>query len=100
MSVNVKEYLSEFYPDEEGIIVFDGLDEAFIGVGRSFNKPVACYSRDMIIELLMSDGMSDLEADEYFEFNIAGSYLGEQTPVIIEPCIRSDWYYDITMPGL
>jgi hypothetical protein len=81
---DVKKYLSANYPDEEGIILFDGMDLAFIGVGRCFNKTVACYSKDKIIDLLMKDGMTEEVAEEFFEFNIAGAYLGEQTPVIVE----------------
>ena len=84
-AINVKEYLKECYPDEEGIIIFDGLDDAFIGVGYTFNKAVACYNKDTIIAILISrDDMSVEEAHEFFDFNIAGSYLGERTPIIIE----------------
>jgi hypothetical protein len=81
--MNLKKYLDETYPEEE-IIIFDGLDEAFIGVGQQFTKFLACYSREKILEILEKDGMELEEAIEYFEFNIAGAYLGESTPIIID----------------
>lgn len=87
-TLNVKKYLDENYPDEE-LITFDGLDEAFIGVGYAFNKPIACYDKNKIIDLLMMEGMSYQVAEEYFSFNIAGAYLGENTPVIVDP-IKDD----------
>lgn len=85
MKIDVKEYLNECYPDEDCIITFDGLDDAFIGVGYRFNKAIACYNKDAIIAILVDrDGMTIEEANEFFDFNIAGSYLGERTPVIVE----------------
>jgi hypothetical protein len=81
--MNVKEYIEEYYPGEE-IIIFDGLDDAFIGVGYQFNKALACYDREKIIDTLIKDGMTAEEAIEYHDFNIVGSYLGEGTPIIID----------------
>ena len=83
MTINVKEYIDENYPDKTIPFLY-GLDEAFIGVGFSFNKPYACYDKGKIIDLLMSDGMTEEEALEYFEFNIAGSYMGQRMPIIID----------------
>jgi hypothetical protein len=81
--MNVKEYIEEYYPDEE-IVIFDGLDDAFIGVGYQFNKALACYDREKIIDMLIKEGMTVGEAIEYHDFNIVGSYLGEGTPIIID----------------
>jgi hypothetical protein len=83
--INVKKYLEEYYPDYEDLIVFDGLDDAFIGVGFMFTKPVVCYDKDKIIIILMNrDCMTYEEAIEFFDFNIAGTYTGDQTPLILE----------------
>jgi hypothetical protein len=88
MMINVKEYLEEYYPDYEDLIVYDGLDSAFIGVGFMFTKPVACYDKDKIITILMDrDCMTYDEAIEFFDFNIAGTYAGDQTPLILERVI-------------
>jgi hypothetical protein len=32
------------------------------------------------------DGMTPEEAQEYFEFNIQGAYVGESTPIYVFPC--------------
>jgi len=39
--------------------------------------------REKCIEILMED-MSEEEAEEYFEFNVQGSYVGETTPAFIQ----------------
>lgn len=83
--MNVKEYLEEYYPDEEDLIMLCGLDEAFIGVGYMFHTPYTCYDKQKIINVLMDRNcMTEEEAEEYFAFNIADLYAGEKTPIILE----------------
>tara|TARA_R100000988_G_C3942780_1_gene137085 strand:+ start:196 stop:483 length:288 start_codon:yes stop_codon:yes gene_type:complete len=79
--------LQSNFPDvyEEGLLVADGFEKAFIGVGRQFTKPVAIYDRQKCIDILMTrDGMSIDEAEEYFEYNVQGAYVGEDTPIFME----------------
>lgn len=67
--------------EEEECLTADGFDDAVIGI--SFGVcPVAVYSVQKIIHILMED-MSHEDAVEYFEYNIAGSYLGEKTPIYV-----------------
>ena len=47
---------------------------------------MACYDRAKCIEILMR-GMSEDEAEEYFEFNTAGAYMGKYTPLFL---VRKD----------
>ena len=83
--IDVKKYLEEYYPDDEDLIIYDGLDKAFIGVGYTFHKSYTCYDKQKIINILMDrDCMTEEEAEEFFEFNISGLYAGEKTPVILE----------------
>lgn len=83
--INVREYLQEYYPDDEDLIIYDGFDEAFIGVGYTFHTSYTCYDKQKIINILMDrDCMTEEEAEEYFEFNIAGLYAGKKTPIILE----------------
>jgi hypothetical protein len=73
------------YPDEE-IITVDGYDAAFIGVGQSYNRTVACYDFDKLIEILMKDTeypLSYKAAVEYFDFNLVGMHIGENAPIFI-----------------
>jgi len=69
--------------DEEEITLADGFADAFIGIGRQFSKPIAVYSRRKCIEVLMRD-MDQEQAEEYFEFNLAGAWVGESTPIYLE----------------
>ena len=67
--MTIKQRINEEYPDNE-ILIADGLDEAFIGIGQQFNKTLAVYDRNKVIEVLMEQGMTDEEAGEYFEYNV------------------------------
>jgi len=82
--MSLKEKLDEHIGDDYSILLADGLDEAFIGIGWQFNTPLAVYDRDKCIEILESQGMTPEEAQEYFYFNTQGAYVGEQTPIFIE----------------
>ena len=82
--MNLKEKLDEHIGDDYSILLADGLDEAFIGIGWQFNTPLAVYDRDKCIEILESQGMTPEEAQEYFYFNTQGAYVGEQTPIFLE----------------
>jgi hypothetical protein len=84
--MDVGKYLEECYPEDEDLIVFNGLDDAFLGVVYSFTTPITtCYDKEKIITILMDrDCMTYEEAIEFFDFNIAGLYAGERTPFILE----------------
>jgi hypothetical protein len=74
------EEILEYYP-EETFLKADGLDSAVIGVQVS-DPMRLIYSVTKIIEhLVTEDDMSVEDAMEHFEFNIRGSYVGEQTPI-------------------
>ena len=72
--------------DELGVelLTADGFDEAVLGIGRQFDRMMVVYDRSRCIELLMADGMTRDEALEYFEFNVAGAWVGESTPLFLE----------------
>jgi hypothetical protein len=68
-----------------------GYDDCIVGVtcpsgfGEGDSEPRVVYNRRKIIDKLMSeDGMDEEEAEEFFSFNIIGSYVGKQTPVYID----------------
>lgn len=75
----------EQYADEteQELIFFNGHDNAIMGIGRQFTKTAVIYNKEIIILNLMAD-MSREEAEEFFEFNIAGAYVGETTPIILD----------------
>ena len=64
--------------NEEAMLV-DGHDDALAGYDTQGR---AIYFIDAIIGTLMQrDGMTYEEAYEFFDFNIAGAYVGEYTPI-------------------
>ena len=78
-----KEDWEDLMEEFEGALMATGFEEALIGFGYQFNKPLAVYDRNKCLNILMSTGMDYEEAVEYFEFNVVGSYVGETTPVFI-----------------
>lgn len=59
----------------------DGFDEALIGYVQRGAMMVALYDTRKCIEILItSEGMSEEEALEYFEYNILGAWVGDGTP--------------------
>jgi len=78
-----RELIAEQYPD---LLVLDPeyFDAAIIGVVTRIGLEAVCYSTDRIIDILIEkDGMTEEEAIEHFDYNIAGSYVGEHTPVFL-----------------
>ena len=61
----------------------DGFDEAVLGVASRIGQPdVLAYDTQKVIDILMRD-MPEEEAWEYFDFNMAGAFVGELTPIFI-----------------
>jgi hypothetical protein len=57
----------------------DGYDDALMGYSSDGK---AIYNADTILATLVDrDGMTPDEAIEFFDFNIAGAYVGEYTPI-------------------
>jgi|GEM_PF-668505 len=70
--------------NEEALFA-DGLEEAFVGICQRFGQPpVAAYDREKVLDLFVSQGMSEEEAEEFFEFNTIGAWVGESTPVYLD----------------
>jgi|TARA_R110000803_G_scaffold197310_1_gene260788 hypothetical protein len=63
-------------------LLADGFDDAIIGIS-SCSSPKAVYSVNKVIEILMKEGMSQEDAIEHFDYNIAGSYVGDKTPIFV-----------------
>ena len=77
------------------MLKIDGFDCCIIGVASTMGQEdVLAYSVTSILTKLMVDLDCPFdEAVEYFEFNIAGAYMGEGTPCFIEP-YDPDAYHD------
>lgn len=93
MSETLAEFIGNQYPDEE-ILKAVGYDDCVIGTTSGAGPTRLVYSVSKILAKLMGDFEKyrdedddhDLytEAREFFDFNIAGAYVGEYTPVFVE----------------
>lgn len=64
---------------------FDGLDEACVGVILNGEASRLVYNYQIIIQILMKQGMSEEEAEEFADFNIVSLTVGEDMPLILIP---------------
>jgi|TARA_R100000544_G_C2214471_1_gene53767 hypothetical protein len=85
MGISVEE-ISTYIEEQgmEGVLLADGLEDAFIGVSCGFGPNKAIYDWDKCVEVFMNrDGMTYEEAVEWIDYNVTGAYVGEQTPEFI-----------------
>lgn len=83
-ATDLRERLSEL--DFEVLLLEPpSFDKAFIGLANRFGfpTPVACYDVEKLLAILQEDGLSAEDAQEYFEVNIEGAWLGEGTPIFL-----------------
>jgi hypothetical protein len=74
----------ELETERHELIKVDGHDNAYIGVGTCFGEmDRLVYDIDTIINNLKDQGMTEEEAQEYFDYNIADAYVGEKMPVYV-----------------
>ena len=69
----------------DGLLVMDHFDDCIIGVVKGIdNEDKICYSYQCIIaKLIRDDEMEEEDAIEYFEYNMMGAYVGENTPCFL-----------------
>jgi len=85
----IVDFIETGYSDySDKILLADGFDDAFIGVGdNAEGNPVAIYSIEKCLDILAEQFKDEKdpqgEAIDYFEFNIRCSYVGEFTPMFI-----------------
>ena len=76
----MKYHLAEY---NEDMLFADGFGDALVGIVERANLPtIACYNKYKCIEILTKD-MNWFEAEEYFYYNVVGSYVGENTPCFL-----------------
>jgi hypothetical protein len=81
MKINI----DDIHENAEGAIILDGLNDAIIGIVEEFgNGPRILYSKNKVLHILEDrDGMSPIEAVEFYEYNILGLFAGDQNPVFL-----------------
>jgi len=70
--------IAEQYPEA---LKADGFDDCIIGV--TTGGCIAYDATKMLEQMCSQDHMTMEEAQEYFDFNIDGAYMGEYTPMYI-----------------
>ena len=66
-------------------VVYDNYDAATVGICRRFGMPpVVLYDYAKCIKILVAGGMTEDEAEEYFEFNTMGCWAGDSTPCFLD----------------
>lgn len=86
--MTTRDRLAEIDPT---LLFADGFDDCIIGLSYQWSRePVVAYDRQKCIEKLMADkgidgmgGMNLGEAEEFFEFNVQGAWMGEKTPTFV-----------------
>ena len=80
MVASIKESIWEA---NEDALIADGFGLALIGFVEGCGRStVALYDRNKCIDILINrDGMSYEEAVEYFDFNVVGAHMGNNTPL-------------------
>jgi hypothetical protein len=96
----IREQIVEFNPNA---ILYDGFDEAIIGMVQSQGNMVVAYDEAKVVEIISRDltiTEDDLEdfdirngitvedkklkiAFDYFSFNVLGSNVGEHSPIFV-----------------
>ena len=76
-----REIIAETLPEA---LFLDGHDNAIIGIVELSHTRCVAYSKAKVLANLMKMGMGSDEAQEFFDFNIVGAYMGEHTPCYLE----------------
>ena len=79
--MKLKEAL-ELYPDS--LLIPTNMENAIVGIVERFDmQPVVLMDKDVVISNCIRDGMSQAEAEEFYDYNILGAYYGDKTPIFL-----------------
>lgn len=79
-----KEELLEAYGDLVGdtdLLMADGFDDAIVGICCCSFRII--YDYDLMLEILVEEGMEEIDAIEHLEYNVLNAYVGPQTPIFM-----------------
>lgn len=81
--MTVLERILQDYPEGEFLRMTEGnFDAAIIGVDQDGERLI--YDSTSVVQVLINEGMDEEDAWDYFYYNIAGAYVGENTPMFIQ----------------
>ena len=91
--VTRRQLVEELWNGEERLLFAEGFDAAIVGVAEGWfpaegggvhQGRAVVYDFDKCIRILVRQGMTEEEADEYLSYNTVGAYVGEGTPVFMK----------------
>ena len=83
MEKSKREMIEEYLDKDSEVLFADGFDDCIIGLSCGYGAQKVVYDYQKVISVLCKD-MSFEDAVEYFEYNIAGAYVGEHTPEFVD----------------
>ena len=76
--------LERIPPALEQPVASPEFDAAIVGVIERFGQPrILCYDYTKVLKILCKQGMSAEDAVEWYEFNIIGAWMGDETPCFL-----------------
>ncbi len=83
-SASCRQRCIEIADEPDTLLFADGYDAAIIGIGTHGGIETVVYDAAKVVAILRRrDGMSQDEAEEFFEFNVLGAWVGERTPIFV-----------------
>lgn len=80
--MTVLERILQDYPEGGFLRMTEGnFDAAIIGVDQDGERLI--YDSNSVVQVLINEGMDEEDAWDYFYYNIAGAYVGKNTPLFI-----------------
>lgn len=71
--------------DQELLLFADGYDDAIVGVAELNGAASVVYDTAKVVQILCDrDGMTRADAEEFFAYNIAGAFMGESSPILMQ----------------
>jgi hypothetical protein len=79
--MNKRELISQV---DESALFIDGQDDAIVGIGERCGQPtMVVYDRNLLHAGFVAQGMTEEEASEWIDYNIAGAWIGPNTPLLL-----------------
>jgi hypothetical protein len=84
--MGLPENIEDLLAENEALLLEprDEYDSCVVGIGYRFHAgPLAVYSIPKTIKVMKGWGMDEDEAQEFFDFNTLGAWMGDGTPVFV-----------------
>lgn len=81
---NLRQAWIDLVGEDTTLMFAEGYNAAILGVAEYAGETLVVYDVQAIIDLLQRrDGMTEEEAEEFYEYNIAGAWMGEGMPMFL-----------------